>query len=67
MALFSLSVNSQSPAIEKMSSELAFIERALALAVQDVRSAGGAKTSGNIINDGATVIGNWTYLPQAAS
>jgi hypothetical protein len=65
--LFVLTVNSRSPALEKMASELAFIERALALAVQDVRATGGAKTAGNIINDGATVIGSWTYTPQAAS
>jgi hypothetical protein len=67
MALFTLTVLNQSPAIEKMSSELAFIERALTLAVQDVRSSGGAKTAGNIVNDGATVIGSWTYTPQAAT
>jgi hypothetical protein len=67
MALFSLTVNSQAPALEKMSSELAFIERALKLAAQDVCSRGGAKTSGDIVNDGATVIGRWTYFPQATS
>ena len=67
MALFTLTVNSQSPAMERKASELAFIERALALAVQDVRAMGGAKTAGNIVNDGATVIGSWVYTPQAAS
>ncbi|SHH17018.1 hypothetical protein [Bradyrhizobium erythrophlei] len=66
MALFSLTVDLPIPALERKSSELAFIERALALAVQDVRSAGGAKTSGNILNDGATVIGSWVYSSQAA-
>jgi hypothetical protein len=66
MAIFTLTVNSQSPAMERKASELAFIERALALAVQDVRAAGGAKTSGNIINDGAVVIGSWVYSPQAS-
>jgi hypothetical protein len=65
MALFVLSVNSQSPAMEKRFSELAFIERALALAIQDVRAMGGAKTSGDIINDGSAVIGSWVYSPQA--
>jgi hypothetical protein len=67
VAIFTLTVNSQSPALERMSSELALIERAVALAVQDVRAAGGAKTAGNIMNDGATVIGSWTYTPQAGS
>jgi hypothetical protein len=66
MAIFTLTVNSQSPAMERKASELAFIERALALAVQDVRAAGGAKTSGNIATDGAVVIGSWVYSPQAS-
>jgi hypothetical protein len=34
--------------------------------VQDVRGAGGKKTSGNIL-DGATVVGSWVFTPQAAS
>jgi hypothetical protein len=67
LALFTLTVASQTPALEKRASELAFIERALALAVQDARAAGGNKTSGNIVNDGAMVIGSWVYVPQAAS
>jgi hypothetical protein len=67
MPLFTLTVAAQSPPFEKRASELAFIERALALAVQDVRAAGGAKTSGDIVNDGATVIGSWVYDPTAPS
>jgi hypothetical protein len=65
--LFTLTVNNQAPAMEKMYSELAFITRALALATEDVQRNGGNKTSGNIVNDGATVIGSWTYTPQAMS
>ena len=67
MALLSLTVNNPSPALEKKFQEVALIERALALAVQSIRAAGGVTTSGNIMNDGATVIGTWTYTPQAAS
>jgi hypothetical protein len=66
MVLFSLTVDCQAPALERMTS-LTFIERALSLAVQDLRSSGGAKITGNIVNDGATVIGAWTYSPQAGS
>jgi hypothetical protein len=67
MALLSLTVNNPSPALEKKFHEVALIERALALAVQSIRAAGGVTTSGNIMNDGATVIGTWTYTPQATS
>ena len=67
MALLSLTVNNPSPALEKKFQEVALIERALALAVQSIRAAGGVTTSGNIMNDGATVIGTWTYTAQASS
>ena len=43
------------------------IARALRLAEQAISSANGHKTSGDILSDGATKIGSWQYLPQAAS
>jgi hypothetical protein len=67
MALFVLTVNNLSVALDKQHQEAAIVHRALDLAKQDFRSSGGKKTSGNIINDGATVIGSWTYTPQASS
>jgi hypothetical protein len=66
MALFTLTINNLSPALEKQNQEVASIHRYLNLAVQDVRGAGGKKTSGNIL-DGATVVGSWVFTPQAAS
>jgi hypothetical protein len=67
MALLTLTVNNASPAMDKQAGEVALIERALNLAANDIRRNGGAKTSGNIINDGGTVVGSWTYVPQAGS
>jgi hypothetical protein len=60
-------VNNQSPALGKQYSEVALIARALELAAQSVRAAGGAQTSGNIVDTGAVVLGTWTYIPQATS
>jgi hypothetical protein len=67
MALLSLTVNNQAPALDKQGQEVALIARALALAAGDIRRNGGAKTSGNILGDGATVLGSWVYSPQASS
>jgi hypothetical protein len=67
MSLAVVTVNVPSPALDKQAQEVALIARALALAAGDIRRSGGAKTSGNILNDGATVIGTWTYTPQASS
>ena len=67
MALLTLTVNNASPALDKQHQEVALISRALHLAANDVRAAGGKKTSGNIVDTGATVLGTWTYTPQAAS
>jgi hypothetical protein len=43
------------------------LERALHLAANDIRSAGGKKTSGNIIDTGGAVIGSYNYIAQASS
>jgi hypothetical protein len=67
MALLSLTVNNQSPALGTKYSEVALIARALELAAQSVRGAGGAATSGNIVDTGAVVLGTWTYTAQASS
>lgn len=67
MALFTLTVNNQSPALEHKSSEVAVIARALGIAAQLVQSQGGLVTSGNITVDGGVNIGSWTYTPQATS
>lgn len=67
MALLSLTVNNASPALDKQHQESALISRALHLAATDIRSNGGKKTSGNIIDDAGKVLGTWTYTPQASS
>ena len=40
---------------------LAHVQRALQLAANSARSAGGAVTSGDILTDGATLIGRWKF------
>jgi hypothetical protein len=67
MALLTLVVNNASPALDKQHQEVALISRALHLAASDIRSAGGKKTSGNIVDTGAVVLGTWTYTAQASS
>jgi polysaccharide deacetylase 2 family uncharacterized protein YibQ len=67
MSLAVITVNNQSPALDHKSSEVALIARALELAAQSIRGAGGALTSGSIVDSGAAVIGSWTYTAQATS
>jgi hypothetical protein len=67
MSLAVITVNNQSPALDRKYSEVALIARALELAAQSIRSAGGATTSGNILDSGANLIGTWTYTAQASS
>jgi hypothetical protein len=67
MALLSLTVNNASPAQDKKFQEVALIARALAAAAQVIQSNGGLVTSGNILGDGAVVLGTFTYTPQAGS
>jgi hypothetical protein len=66
MSLFVLTINNLSPALDKQHQEVERIHRYINLAVQDVRGSGGKHPSG-AISDGATVVGSWTYTPQAAS
>jgi hypothetical protein len=67
MALLTLTVNNQNPALSKQFSEVALIARALELATQSIRGAAGTVTSGNIVDTGTVVLGTWTYTPQATS
>jgi hypothetical protein len=63
MALFTLTVTDASQ--DTKAKEVQRIARALQVAAIEVRSAGGALTSGNILDDGAVVIGSWTYTGSA--
>jgi hypothetical protein len=67
MALAVVTVINQAPALDRKSGEVGLIARALELAAVSIRSQGGAATSGNIVADGGTVIGSWTYTAQASS
>jgi hypothetical protein len=68
MALFTLTINNLSPALDKQNQEVTVIQNYAEQALHAVRAAGGALTSGNIMAPGgATVVGSWTYTPQATS
>jgi hypothetical protein len=68
MALFTLTINNLSPVLEKKNQEVTVIAQYAEQALQAVRGGGGVQTSGNILAPGgATVVGNWTYTPQASS
>jgi len=57
MPLLTLTVNNASPVLDKRHQEVALIQRALSIAEQNIRAAGGAVTSGNIMNDGQVLLG----------
>jgi hypothetical protein len=61
-----VTVNTITPQLDKRAQEVQVINRALELAAQSVRMAGGAVTSGNIVDAGVT-LGTWTYTPAASS
>jgi hypothetical protein len=67
MSLAVITVNAQSPALDKQAQEVAVIARALELAASDIRSHGGAKTSGSIVDSGVVVLASYVYTPQASS
>lgn len=67
MALLTLTINNLSPALDKQHQEAERIHRYLEAAAQDMRGAGGKKTSGNILDNAGTTVGSWTYTPQAST
>jgi hypothetical protein len=67
MAMFVLTVNNPSTALDKQHQEAQLVHRALDLAKQDFRSSGGKRTSGNIIHDGGVLLGSWIYTPVASN
>jgi hypothetical protein len=68
MALFTLTISNLSPALDKKNQEVTVIQQYTEQALQAVRAAGGVLTSGNILAPGGvTVVGSWTYTPQATS
>jgi hypothetical protein len=67
MSLAVITVSAQSPSLDTRAQEVALISRALELAAQAIRAAGGTVTSGNILGDGAVVLGTFVYSPVASS
>jgi hypothetical protein len=65
--LATITVNAPTTPLRTRAQETALIARACELAAVAVRSAGGATTSGNIVDTGATVIGTFSYVPVASS
>lgn len=63
----SVTITVNVPTSEKKTHEVAWIARALALAAHDIRSGGGAKTSGSMIDTGGVSIGTWSYTGGAGS
>ena len=65
--LATITVTAPTPALSTRAQEVQLTARACELAAQAIRSAGGATASGNIIDSGAAVIGNWAYTAVASS
>ena len=66
MSLAVITINNPGTQLDKQHQEVQIIARALQLAAMDIRSAGGKKTSGNIVDAGVT-LGSWVFNPQAGS
>lgn len=63
-----VTINNFSPALDKRQQEVEKIHRMLEQCGQNIHAAGGTVTSGNLIDgNSTTVLGTWTYTPQAAS
>jgi hypothetical protein len=67
MALAVVTVNNPSPAMATRAQEVQIVQRALDIAESQIRSAGGAVASGNIMGDGQVLLGTWTYTAVASS
>jgi hypothetical protein len=66
----SVTINNFSPPIGNRQAEVEKIHRMLELLGQNLHAAGGTLTSGNLIDAGPagnTVLGTWTYTPQASA
>lgn len=66
MSLAVITINNPSPALEKRFQEVALVARALDIAENQIRGAGGAAASGTMIDAGVT-LGTWTYTAVAGS
>jgi len=67
MSIFTLTVSTPSPALDKRYQEVALINRALEIAANKIGSSGGALSSGNIIDAGGVTIGSFNYSANAST
>jgi hypothetical protein len=67
MSLMVVTINNLSPALDHKFQEVERVERYLHYAAAAVRQGQGLVTSGNILDNSNTVMGTWTYTPQAGS
>lgn len=66
MALAVITVNNPSPAMVTRNQEVQIVARALDIAENQIRSAGGTVASGTMTDEGVT-LGTWTYTAVASS
>lgn len=66
MSLAVITVNNPSPALITRNQEVQLVARAMDIAENQIRSAGGAAASGTMIDQGVT-LGTWTYTAVASS
>jgi hypothetical protein len=66
MALAVITVDNPSPVLDKRAQEVQIVNRALDIAESQIRSAGGAVSSGTMTDAGVT-LGTWTYTAVAGS
>jgi hypothetical protein len=66
MSLAVITVNNPSPALVTRNQEVALVARAMDIAENQIRSAGGAASSGTMTDQGVT-LGTWTYTAVASS
>jgi hypothetical protein len=66
MSLAVVTVNNPSPALDKRFQEVQLVNRALGIAENQIRSAGGTVSSGTMTDAGVT-LGTWTYTAVAGS
>lgn len=67
MALAVITINNLATPLERKFQEVERIERFLRYAETAIRQGQGQVASGNILDVNNTVVGTWTYTPQASS
>lgn len=66
MSLAVITINNPSTAMDKRAGEVALVARALDIAANQIRGAGGASSSGTM-TDGGVTLGTWIYTAVASS